>query len=413
MNKDIKELVREKLSAKRIVLFGAGIVAEEFYQVYKEKLNICSCVSNLEKEWGKVVLGNTLEVKPFRSEEIGPEDYIIVCGPVAFRTIELQLKAEGFEMYEDFIEAQIAEAIWANKKIALFYGQCVLRDIYRCCVQVKAFTDEYFPVFTQAVTGQAVVTNRVLYYVKDLCDIYVYTPKLLDYDSIYFLSPEELPINCKIVSVSNLLVSLYWPQIDAQLKAYNDLYLHAYNAKRDMDFYHSLYRRADKNINKMVLEGKTSREIIEALSDTFFYDEKQIKRNCKIALKSIEIAENKVDVKMGDFIKENYARIKLYQNFLHPNKRIVWEYTRRLMHEMAISDGEIEQLENKSREHIHQGGDVPIYPSVAKTLELEFIDENTKYEILIGNGIVYMTFEEYIEHYVEYTRKALEVINMW
>lgn len=408
----IKALVREKLSTKRIILFGAGIIAEEFYEEHKDMLNISHCVSNYEKEWGEGFFLGKLDVKKYRREEIGENDYIVACGPFAFRTIELQLKAEGLKMYVDYIESKIATAIYANKKIALFYGQCILRDIHQCIVQVPAFTKEYISVFTQTTKGQAVVNNRLLYYLKDICDVYVYTPKILDRDSAYSLSKHDLPDECKIVSVSNLVMPLYWPEIDGKLDGYNEYYIYSYNSRRDSEFYHTLYRKSDLNINKMVSEGKTTREIVECLTLEEFYSEKQVKRNTNTTLKMIDIAEKDVDVKIADYIRNNYKKIMLFQNYIHPNKCIIWEYVRRILNVLGVSIEEINCLENESPLHIHQGGDVPIYPSVAKYMELEFVNEKTQYEIITGNGLVYMTFAEYTEHYVEYTRKAIEIMQM-
>ena len=89
---------------------------------------------------------------------------------------------------------------------------------------------------------------------------------------------------------------------------YNEWYLHPYNTPRDLDFYHTLYRRADLNINKMVLNGDTTGKIIEVLSDDNFYSEKEAIRNVRLALRSVDIAERQIDVTIGDYIKENYAK---------------------------------------------------------------------------------------------------------
>lgn len=53
MKEQIKALVKQRLLNRRIILFGAGIIAEEFYEEYKDILNISHCVSNIRKEWGK------------------------------------------------------------------------------------------------------------------------------------------------------------------------------------------------------------------------------------------------------------------------------------------------------------------------------------------------------------------------
>ncbi len=414
MNKnEIKSLIREKLLTKRIILFGAGKVARVFYQMYKDKMNISHCVSNIKKEWGEAVLLDELDVRRYRKEEIQQDDYIIVCGPVAFRAIELQLINDGFKMYEHFVESNIARVVEANKKIALFYGQCILRDMYRCLVRVSAFGDKYASVFTQNNKGQAVVTNRLLFYLKDICDLYVYTPRLLDRDSAYFLSTDELPEDCMAISVSNLVAPLYWPQVETKIDVYNKLYLHPYNAKRNMNFYHTLYRREDHNINKMVLEGRTTRQIVECLSSDEFYSQEQVDRHLRTTLKLIDIAEQSVDIKISDYIGANYKKDMLYQNAFHPNKCIIWECVRRLFGMIDVSTEDVELLEEESPLHIHQSGDVPIYPSVVRGLKLEFAGREKKYEVLTGSGIEYMTFEEYTEHYVEYTRKAIEILKMW
>lgn len=413
MKNKIKALVRERLSDRRIILFGAGKIAEEFYEQYGASLNISHCVSNLSKEWGEAAFLGKLDVRKYVRSEIQENDYIIVCGAIAFRNIELQLNADNMSMYEDYVESHIAGAVLENKKIALFYGQCVLRDIYECLIQVPAFYEEYTSVFTQTTKNQAIVMNRLLYYMKDISDLYVYTPKVLDLDSIYSLSLDELPDDCQVVSISNLVVSLYWPQIDTKLDHYNDWYLHSYNAERDMDFYHTLYRHEDCNIIRMIQDGKSVVEVVDALSSEEFYSEKEVLRHRNLSLKLVGIAENAVDIKILDFIKNNYQQEMLYQNFIHPNKVIIWEYVSRLLNAIGVSAQEVENLKTYSPEHIHQGGDVPIYPSVAKHLQLEFIHEDTQYEIMTGNGIVYMNFREYTAHFAEYTKKVMEVFRMW
>ena len=410
---EIKALVLRNLSQKRIVLFGAGKVAENFYNLYRDKLNISHCVSNIAKEWGQNKFLDQLDVRQYKREEIQKNDYIIVCGPIAFRNIEIQLLRDGLEMYTHFVESNIADAIFQEKKIALFYGTCVLRDIYLCTIQVQSFCDIYASIFTQAPKDQPAIMNRVLYYAKDICDIYVYTPKILDRDSVYELAREELPDDCKVISLSNLVVSLYWPQINAKLAEYNPDYLYSYNSRRNLNFFHTLYRREDTNIHKMLLEKKSTKDIVKALSDEDFYSEKEVRRNQKVVFKLIEIAEKGVNITILDYIKENYQNQMIYQNFIHPNKCIVWEYVRRFLNMIDIDTDEVSMLEKKSPEHIHQSGDVPVYPCVIKHMQLSWAEEKKKYEILTGDGIRFMTFEEYIEHFVEYERKVMEIMQLY
>lgn len=410
---EIKAFAREKLQNKRIILFGAGVMASEFYQEYKDCLNISHCVSNNKIEWGEHAFQGALDIRPYKKEELQADDYLVVCGLKVFREIELQLQADGMKMYEHYIEYRIASAILENKKIALFYGGCVLRDIYRSVIRVPAFREVYASIFSQVVKGEAVITNRSVYYAKDICDLYIYAPRILDRDSIYAVSRDELPDDCKIISISNLVVGLYWPQVSPKQEEQNKLLLYPYNIERDIIIFgHTLYRREDKNISKMVLQGFSTKEIVDCLTSEDFYSEKQVLRNKHICFTSVEMAEKNVDITIMDYLRDNYRTIPLYQNFVHPNKCVIWEYIRRFLKAIGLSTTGLEELEESLPDVAHMGGEVPIYPSVAKHLDLRFIDAQTRYEVMMGNGTEYMTFREYMEHYTEYTRKAIEIIRM-
>ncbi|MBE5884352.1 MAG: hypothetical protein E7291_08075 [Lachnospiraceae bacterium] len=410
---EIKALVREKLSAKRIILFGAGVVAEEFYKEHKDKLNISHCVSNLEKEWGEAAFLGELDVRRYCKEDLQENDYIVVCGPKVFGGIELQLAKDGLEMYADFVESGIAKVIFSGKKIAFFYGRCGIRDLRLSLITVPAFVEEYASIYKMAKSEDVLVKDRRTNYLVNLCDLYVYAPMMHERTKSLFIKPEDLPADCRIISVSSLVMPIYWPQIETRVDVYNEYYMHPYMIKKDLNFSHTHYLRADLNINKMVLEGKTTGQIVEALSSADYYSTQFLHRSLRVALRMLDVPEMDVDVKIADYIRENYTKVKLHQNFLHPNKSVIWEYVRRFLKVINVSVEEVDRLESEAPLHIHQGGDVPIYPCVAKYLGLEFVDENTKYEILTGNGVVQMDFRESIEHFAEYTRKAMTIMQMW
>ena len=95
------------------------------------------------------------------------------------------------------------------------------------------------------------------------------------------------------------------------------------------------------------------------------------------------------------------------------HKCVIWTYVRRLLERMGIEYSECELLEEQSPEYIHHGGDIPIYPGVAKLLGLDWINELTQYEIMTYHGVEKMTFEQYIRHYVAYTEKVREIMKAW
>lgn len=408
----IKENSRNNLLKKRIILFGAGDVAEKFYMQNKDRLNISHCVSNLKEQWGQKCFLNELDVREFKSEEVGPNDYLIVCGTYAFRQIDIQLADCGFHMFEHYIESTIADCLLENKKIVLFRGSCILRDIYQCVITSKTFTERYAAIFATDSNVVSKFDNSTLFYISRICDLYICSYRILQRDNIYLLN-EDLPEGCEIISVSNISFPGYWPQADPEIHNSNKYLVHPYNSKRDLVFYHTMYRLEDVNINRLIEEGKEFEEIYDLISSKDFYDEKTVKRNLKVAFKSVQIAEQFADIKVMDFIKENYEHRRVFQNFAHMHKCVTWTFVRRLFEKLDLPYEECDVLEEMSPDYIHHGGDIPIYPSVAQALGLTWYDENMEYEIMTYHGIEKMTFKEYVRHYVEYTKRAKKIMETW
>lgn len=412
MKQQLIESVRNNLQSKRIVLFGAGQIAKDFYENYGNTISISFCVSNLSIECGAKAFMDVLDVREFSIDDITEDTYIIVCGNQAFNTIELQLSVYGLKMYDNYVESAIAAAALENKKIALFYGQCILRDTYNCLIQIPAFTKEYFSIFTTNLGGQAISSNRLLFYAKDLCDLYVYSPKVIDRDKLYNIVAEDLPEGCIIHSVPNLQFPLYWPQINIKAIEYNEFYFFPCNTERNITYDHTLYRRSDENINKMLKKNMSVKEIVDTLSDENFYSEKIVNRWRDMTFKLVGMGDNEVTIKIMDYMEQNYRKELLFQNFLHPHKDVIWAFVKRLLNRINISTDNIDYYHDICPKYVHHGGDVPIYPSVIKNLKLECIDYDSMYEVMTGSGIENMNFREYTEHFAEYTLKTMKLKEM-
>ena len=54
--------------------------------------------------------------------------------------------------------------------------------------------------------------------------------------------------------------------------------------------------------------------------------------------------------------------------------------------------------------------ELPIYPSTARILNLEWINENTLYRQRRYDGVRLVTFEEYMEAFIQYCKYAKEVL---
>ena len=410
---DIRKLVKDKLKNKKIVLFGAGPIAEAFYESMFDKLNIVRCVSNVNREWGPRRFLGKLDVSRYAKEDIMPDEYMIVCGPLAFEQIDVQLISDGFKIFDDYIDSRLVPAIVNDKKIALFRGSCILRDIYNVVSCQDKFAAIYDSLFVTDNYTIHKYQKKIVYYCTLVCDLYVFTHRILRQDKVHIIDRSELPPDCIYLSVSNISFGGFWPQTKSELVEFNPYFMTTYNVHRNTEYYHLTYRDSDENINRLIDEGKDWEEIYSILSADDFYSEKEINRCLKIGLKSIAIAEQNADITVLDFIKENYKDMLLFQDNMHMHKNVLWEYIRRFYERLGITDEDFEEKKRLAQDYVHHGGAMPIYPCIIKKLGLTWIKPDDKYEIMTFYGTVDMDFKEYVKCYVEYAKAVNDIREMW
>lgn len=413
MKATLRRKMLEHLENRKIVLFGAGLKAHEFYEKYRDQLDIAFCVTNSSVEWGEKRFCGELDVRQYQARELKGRYYVVLSAYLAFEGIATQLVCDGYAVFEDFIDYRVAEAVLEDKKLAIFYGTCILRDVFHTLERVPAFMDQYVSIFTQADTKEkdTIAELYSVYYAKDVCDAYIYNNKLLHPEKSYNMQREDLPADCKMIGVSKATFQGYWPQLHN--KGYSLNWMFDVMAPFDNKFWHLMYSREDANITKLSEEGKTPEEICEILSAEDYYSEKELKKHIRISFKTLQLAEKGLEVKGGDFIQRRYREERLYQDFTHPGKPVLWEYARQVMEHLGIHEAGIAEIIEAAPEYVHRSSDMPIYPSVAKHLGLSWIDEQTRYEVMTCKGVRLMTFKEYVTHYAAYIKAVLEIREGW
>lgn len=410
---EIIQKVKECLYEKKVIIFGAGKIAEDFYLEYSDRFDFECCISNVAKEWGEKKLCGKLDIKPYSKTFFSKDTYIVVCGEYAFKTVSHQMTADGFEMFVDFNDYQIVKAVIAEKKIVLFRGSCILRDAYESLLKVPAFNEQYQGIFVQDKQASTKYENPLLKYAALICEYYIYSYRIMSTAPIYILQKDELAEGCKTISVSNQTFSGYWPQADPDITHRNPYWIHTYNSKRDRFFYHNMFLYSDLVINELIEQGESKEEIIKKISSDDFLDEKVIDRNLRRAFKSMQIADRGADVKMADYVMENYKAKRVYQNFEHMDKCVIWEYVRQILDKMGLDIGETYELEDEAPRYNHNGSDIPIYPCVIKYLGLNWINRGDKYEVVFYDKVMLLTFDEYIEKYIDYVFTSRDIIQGW
>lgn len=147
--------------------------------------------------------------------------------------------------------------------------------------------------------------------------------------------------------------------------------------------------------------------ITNILTDKTYFNKNQSIRKCNKSIRRLEIRElepydygKPVDVKISDFIKNNYMTDRLFHTMNHPTNIVLYEVCDRIL--KILNNNNYENYENngnyENRDIKELLGDIvfPIYPSTTSNLELSF---DTTYSYITNKNK--LTFDEIISMYVK------------
>lgn len=422
-----KDILREKLLHRPIVLFGRANKCKNFYLGYYEKLNIrCILTNKREEEKIKLKDGTVLRVEPYCKEKIQPDDYVIVCCPVRnefdeqYKNARSVLLQDGYEHVQDFVRMGVAKAILDEKKIWLWLGYCQfdkLREIFRRVAHI----DQAFELFGMRYGRDTIKTSYKFYECQDmmkLCDVLVYIPLIVAEGKIDFDFMKFLPKDATLLSTPRTTFRGYYPYKDDDLETH-----HKYSYDRQI---HWPFNYAENFLDELILKGFNDNEIYEEVMRDDFINESVIRKNLKLAYKSIQISEATTDVQILDYIKDNFTKHMLYRDGLHYQNDLYFELARRISEKLDLNAIDIlndleREMEDNGQQYI-DFTEIPVLPCVAKVLGLDFITDDTLWRVKITDQgehrgtkheIRMMTRKEWIYAYVAYTRAQMTLGDFW
>lgn len=403
-NKFIKDIYK-----KRIILWGTGKIGHLFYKKYKNKLDIVACTSNA-KDIEPIEKLKTITPKQIK----WGADFIVVCSSY-YAEIRYQLMSEGYEVGSDFIDSYSFEKFYGKeikeKKIIVAVGQCEISEICQALDMIDSFVEKYsiFYFDEQKVCCHGnkcdlAETKECLTFLQS-ADFFI-KPSALEpraMNSFQFLKT-YLNEECKIITISLFDMDSYWAQDIANQRAINKYYVTKNNQKL------CAYVEKDQVIEQLIDEGRSTDEIMRLISRDDFFDSNRVMENHFNCIKRAKITDRLSDIKMSDFVEKNYNLMKLYCDRGHFHENLLREYVRRILQFFSDEESEKRLLSLDISAITQNVNELPIYPSTAKILNLEWIDKNTLYRQRRYDGIRLVTFEEYMEDFIEYCKTAKEVL---
>lgn len=407
----IKALIKSRLETGDLVIWGYNDKAREFYYKYKESFHIKGCITEQKNHPDYLDNESRIPVVGWEKYDMKENDYIIIfAGPLMH--IENQILASGLKVFEEYVDSTVAEVVLTKRKIAIMAGACQTAVICNFLWTINDFKEEYMLIRFSIHFWKSRWSLRLQSFVKNMCELYICMQH--EEDNPLYFSPEELPKTCRIITLPSALVRLYWPQMGRSWKSALNSYFKKDNNRPD----HGPFEYGDENINRMIEEGKDVEEIITVLTGDNFYTEEQVERHINTMLRMLEYEEDKCDIKIASYIRSNFKKKMLYRDMAHMHTCLVCEMVRAVLRYLGLGTDEVDKMEQLKdnptiQEYETHCTEVPIYPSVAKYLGLEWWDKDIKYDVRFYNGIKKITFEEYIRRYYSVCSKTKQILEEW
>ena len=399
------------IEGKRIILYGTGNTGNEFYNSYKNVLCIDGCTSS-DRE---IIPIQGLET--VRYNELDKEKNLLIICSIYYEEIRRNLIMSGWTQNVNFVRWDIFEKIYQaeknDKQIIVAVGQCEIQEICEVFKRIASFNQKYIVSYfdERKVCSHGDKFNILEYYdcifMIGKADIFlrpsVMTPKsVIGFDYLQ----NNVKKQCRIIKVSLFIFDSYWPQDISKDRETSKYYVIRPNTKI------SAFAESERVIESMLAAGKNSKQIKEEISKEDFFDRETVYANHKTALKRIKLADKLSDIKIYDYTENNYNKLKLFCDRGHFNENMLKEYVKTIFSYLN-EDKCIKELDGIGIGDIFSRvNELPIYPSTARILDLQWVDMNTTYRMNINNSVRKVTFDEYIETMLEYYSTAKKLVKM-
>lgn len=353
------------------VIFGASMVGEKFLFYHYNEIEIKCFFDNYR--YGEIWKYEI--VKPFYSK-----NYFIIVATDRYLEVRKQLIELGYKEFENFIPYQLYK-----KKMAVMHGNCHMYAIKQYMAASVDFNQEYgfypFPLIYEI--PREFDYRDVLYH----CDLFLHQSIRKrncygeEYSSDNLL--QYVSDKCQVVSVPNLygMPKCFFPQMDM-------------SKREEYQGGFQFIAGHDKNIQKWIEEKVSLQKIKDLIKNRGgVYKKKDILILWDEFKNKLITREKEWDIKISDFIFENFREEKLFYDTNHISDFLVRELASRILKFIGYTENP-----NYNGFSLDQW-ETYIYKDVVDALGLQFNQNEMRRgrpETLLDHGVI--CGEEYIEN---------------
>lgn len=318
----------------------------------------------------------------------------IGCKYHTYRIIADQLETYGLDEMRDFLWYDLYK-----KKIVVLHGNCHMSILRQYLMATKKFIEEGYSVYP----NQLIHENKKGYInenVLQACNILIQQDIRGENEFGYKLSTDylssKLNREAKNIRIPNLYLIGY-SFFPLQKWNVNNEPLRKINPIKD-----GIFPRIISVIDEMLAEGKTESKIIEGVMNPQLLSKDEILANFEKYISKIRTREEECDIKISDFILQNYQEQKIFYDVAHPTNYIIEEIWRQVCGLMGIKA----ELEYSINDNLGAYED-PVLPCVQNALGLRYNRDSIRTSDCAYRLLEYMNLEEYVKEYIWWRNKII------
>lgn len=259
-----------------------------------------------------------------------------------------------------------------GRKMCIIYGNCQSHTISSMLCTNREFRSRFFtcvmPQFwLQGTAERTRMETLVQSQIFNLAS-YLITQEVsennrfgVEFSTDYIKS--FIPAECKVITISNLFFMGYFPQYKKMKYG------------TGINFFHGKLLDAteymDINILKMIIDDKTDGDILNEVTSQSFYNRGELIASIQKELDDFKLREATIDIKMGDYVADNYNKYLLFATSNHPTRLVLMELSRRILAALDFKDCEILCSQDEIQEPMPKNWRYLVYSSVLHCLGME------------------------------------------
>ena len=333
----------------------------------------------------------------------------------------------------------VIKRIIGNRKLVVIYGNCQTHALIEMIAHNKEFEKEYMICEMPRLWADEDKEKFTLMAESGILSLadYFFTQEVRAENRFGYMASTEymfslLSEKCKCFKISNLYFMGYFPQLvqryanDTETMRIDFLGEKVFNTGRFIDH----------EVIELIIKGYSCDEIVRRISAGDYFDLEDLNRSIESELEKFTKREETLDIKMCDYLKDNYSKYCLFATANHPTKEMLLELSRRILTKLGISDLNILCEDDEIQAPMAKNLYFVIYPSVLKALGLperrytlhvkfrgcelavlkgiddeldHFINEKIIYQQELFEIKILLTFEKYMTVYVRMLQSVLHI----